>query len=148
MRILVLCMHNSARSQMAEGWLRHHALEAGLRAEIVSAGTEATRVKPEAIAAMREVGIDIGGQASKSLNDLPDPMRFDLVITVCDAANEACPSFPGGTMRLHASFPDPTGHDELYWREVRDALGAMTEALVGDLVAGRPVPAAWTVETA
>lgn len=73
MRILVLCTHNSARSQMAEGWLRHHAREAGLDAEVHSAGTEATRVKPEAIEAMRELGIDISSHASKTLYDVPDP---------------------------------------------------------------------------
>lgn len=73
MRILVLCTHNSARSQMAEGWLRHYARQAGLDAELFSAGTEATRVKPEAIKVMGEVGIDLSGHTSKTLYDLPDP---------------------------------------------------------------------------
>ncbi len=116
MRILVLCTHNSARSQMAEGWLRHHAREAGLEADIHSAGTEATRVKPEAVEAMREVGVDISGHASKTLHDLPDPWGFDLVLTVCDAANEACPAYPARTTRLHVSFPDPSGQDPERWR--------------------------------
>ena len=130
---------------MAEGWIRHHASMVGLAVEVTSAGTQATRVRSEAIATMREVGIDIGRQVSKSLNDLPDGMRFDLVITVCDAANEACPAFPSETTRLHVSFPDPSGRDDAYWREVRDAIGAMSEALIGAIAAGRPVPGAWNV---
>jgi len=137
MRILVLCTHNSARSQMAEGWLRHHAREAGLDAEVHSAGTEATRVKPEAIQVMREVGIDISAHASKTLYDVPDPWGFDLVLTVCDAANEACPAYPAKTTRLHVSFPDPSGQDLERWREVRDAIGATSRQLVRALAEGR-----------
>ncbi|HZJ08645.1 MAG TPA: arsenate reductase ArsC [Trueperaceae bacterium] len=116
MRLLVLCTHNSARSQMAEGWLRHHAAQQGLDAEVLSAGTEATRVKPEAVEAMREVGIDISGHSSKTLYDVPDPWCFDLVLTVCDTANEACPVYPAKTTRLHVSFPDPSGHGVERWR--------------------------------
>jgi len=137
MRLLVLCTHNSARSQMAEGWLRHHAAEAGLTAEVHSAGTEATRVKPEAIQVMNEVGVDISGHASKTLHDLPDPWEFDLVLTVCDAADEACPAYPAKTTRLHVSFPDPSGQDLERWREVRDAIGATSRALVHALAEGR-----------
>jgi len=137
MRILVLCTHNSARSQMAEGWLRHHAREAGLEADIHSAGTEATRVKPEAVEAMREVGVDISGHASKTLHDLPDPWGFDLVLTVCDAANEACPAYPARTTRLHVSFPDPSGQDPERWREVRDAIGDASRKLIHALREGR-----------
>jgi len=137
MRILVQCTHNSARSQMAEGWLRHHAREAGLEADIHSAGTEATRVKPEAVEAMREVGVDISGHASKTLHDLPDPWGFDLVLTVCDAANEACPAYPARTTRLHVSFPDPSGQDPERWREVRDAIGNASRKLIHALSEGR-----------
>ncbi len=137
MRVLVLCTHNSARSQMAEGWLRHHAAEAGLTAEVHSAGTEATRVKPEAIQVMHEVGVDISGHASKTLHDLPDPWEFDLVLTVCDAANEACPAYPARTTRLHVSFPDPSGQDLERWREVRDAIGATSRKLIEALAQGR-----------
>lgn len=137
MRVLVLCTHNSARSQMAEGWLRHHAREEGLEAEIHSAGTEATRVKPEAIQVMREVGIDISAHASKTLHDLSDPWEFDLVLTVCDEANEACPAYPARTTRLHVSFPDPSGQDLERWREVRDAIGATSRALVHAVAEGR-----------
>ena len=122
-RILFLCTHNSARSQMAEGLLRDMA---GDRFEVFSAGTEKTRVHPLAIEAMREVGIDISGHTSKTIGELDGP--FDVVVTVCDPANESCPLFPGDTQRLHWSFPDPsavTGSDEerlQAFREVRDEI--------------------------
>ncbi len=103
-RLLFLCTHNSARSQMAEGLLRHLA---GDRFEAMSAGTEATRVRPLAIRAMEEIGVDISAQGSKTLDRyLKEP--FDHVITVCDDANEACPFFPGARNRLHWSFEDPS----------------------------------------
>jgi arsenate reductase len=106
-RVLFLCTHNSARSQMAEGLLRHLAED---RFEAHSAGTEATRVRPLAIRAMDEVGVDISGQESKTLQRyLSEP--FDYVITVCDDANEACPFFPGARNRLHWSFEDPSRAD-------------------------------------
>src|ERR671916_418051 len=103
-KVLFLCTHNSARSQMAEGLLRHLA---GDRFEVMSAGTEATHVRPLAVRAMDEVGIDISGQESKTLERyVGEP--FDYVITVCDEANEACPFFPGAKNRLHWSFEDPS----------------------------------------
>ena len=103
-RVLFLCTHNSARSQMAEGFLHHLA---GDRFEVASAGTEATRVHPLAIRAMQEVGIDIRAHRSKTVDSLlGDP--WDYVITVCDSANERCPLFPGRTTRLHWSFEDPS----------------------------------------
>jgi arsenate reductase (thioredoxin) len=103
-RVLFLCTHNSARSQMAEGLLGHLA---GDRFEAHSAGTEATHVRPLAIRAMGELGVDISGQESETLGRyLREP--FDHVITVCDDANEACPFFPGASERLHWSFPDPS----------------------------------------
>ena len=103
-RVLFLCTHNSARSQMAEGLLR--ALYAD-RFEAFSAGTEATAVRPLAIQAMAEIGIDIAHQESKTLERyLADP--FDVVITVCDDANEACPLFVGAKERWHWSFSDPS----------------------------------------
>ena len=111
-RILFLCTHNSARSQMAEGLLR--ALGRG-EFEVASAGTVATRVRPEAIAAMRELGIDISGQSSKTLQQFLGG-EWDEVITVCDSANESCPVFPGAKERRHWSIDDPsgvTGSDEL-----------------------------------
>jgi arsenate reductase len=123
-RVLFLCTHNSARSQMAEGLLRAHG---GDRFEVFSAGTVATQVRPEAIQVMREIGIDISGQSSKSLERYLD-QRFDLVITVCDDAAESCPVFLGARQRLHWSFPDPSavhGPDAIRldaFRTVRDAI--------------------------
>lgn len=136
LRLLVLCTHNSARSQMGEGWLRHHARRLGLDAEVWSAGIEATRVKPEAATVMREVGIDLSGNASKTLWEVPDPWSFDVVLTVCDDANEACPAYPAETTRLHASFPDPSGEDLEAWRRVRDAVGETMRRLAEALARG------------
>jgi arsenate reductase len=128
-RVLFLCTHNSARSQMAEGLLGHLA---GDRFEAYSAGTEATHVRPLAIRAMAELGIDISHQESKTLDRyLGEP--FDVLITVCDQANESCPVFPGAKERLHWSLPDPskaTGTEDqqlAVYREVRDAIRARIE---------------------
>jgi arsenate reductase (thioredoxin) len=145
-RLLILCTHNSARSQMAEGWVRHHAVEAGLKLEVWSAGTEKTRVKPEAVIVMREVGIDLSGHRSKTLDELADPWNFDVVLTVCDSANEACPAYPAKTKRLHVSFPDPSGHDLAVWRDVRDALGGMSYVLVKHLKEGETFSEGWLEE--
>ena len=123
-RVLFICTHNSARSQMAEGLLRHMA---GDRFEAFSAGTEATFVRPLAIAAMRELGIDISTHQSKTIDALAG-QTFDVVITVCDSAKEACPFFPGGAERLHWSFDDPstaTGSEAerlQVFRRVRDEI--------------------------
>ncbi len=137
MRLLVLCTHNSARSQMMEGWLRHHAAQAGLDVEVWSAGTERTRVKEDAIAVMAEVGVDLAGHVSKTLFELPDPWSFDVVLTVCDDANEACPAYPARTERRHVSVPDPSGRARANWREVRDGLGRMSRLLVDAGADGR-----------
>jgi arsenate reductase (thioredoxin) len=123
-RVLFLCTHNSARSQMTEGLLRHLARD---RFEAYSAGTEATFVRPEAIAAMAELGIDISGQESETLDRYLDE-PFDCVVTVCDDPNEACPVFPGAKTRLHWSFRDPSratgsGDERLeVFRRVRDEI--------------------------
>ena len=103
MRVLILCTGNSARSQMAEGLLRH---DAGNIYDVFSAGTKPTRVRPEAIAVMREVGIDISGHRSKSVDEFAG-QNFDYVITVCDNAKESCPIFPAKTRRIHWSIEDP-----------------------------------------
>ena len=121
-KVLILCTGNSARSQMAEGLLRHDA--AG-RFEVASAGIGPMRVKPKAVEAMREIGIDISGHRSKSVDEFAG-QEFDYVITVCDNANENCPIFPGNTKRIHWSFEDPanaTGDDDArlaVFRRVRD----------------------------
>jgi arsenate reductase (thioredoxin) len=103
-RVLFLCTHNSARSQMAEGFLR--AL-AGERFEVGSAGTEKTRVNPLAIRVMAEKSIDISGHTSKRYEDVTSP-PWDYLITVCDDANERCPFVPGTVKRRHWSFEDPS----------------------------------------
>ena len=122
-RILVLCTHNSARSQMAEGWLKRLCQQAGLEAEIWSGGTEKTMVKPPAIQVMGEIGIDLSSHWSKTIDEIPNPETLDAVITVCDSANDTCPIFAGNTRRYHVSLPDPSGHDLDRWRQSRDQIG-------------------------
>ena len=102
-RVLILCTGNSARSQMAEGLLREMG---GDRFNVESAGVNPSRVRPEAIEAMREVGIDISGHRSKSADEFTG-RQFDYIITVCDNARETCPVFPGRAERIHRSFEDP-----------------------------------------
>ena len=129
-RVLFLCTHNSARSQMAEGLLR--AL-GGERFEVASAGTEQTRVRPEAIAAMGELGIDISGQTSKTLERFLGE-DWGEVITVCDQANESCPVFPSAERRRHWSIDDPSKVEDsaeqrlAAFRRARDELRARIEA--------------------
>ena len=123
-RVLFICTHNSARSQMAEGLLRYLGND---RFEVFSAGTEATFVRPMAIQAMAELGIDISHQQSKTLDRYLD-QPFDEVITVCDTAAEACPVFPSAVRRRHWSFNDPskaTGSESeqlQVYRQVRDQI--------------------------
>lgn len=124
--VLFLCTHNSARSQMAEGLLRAWGAD---RYEACSAGIEATEVRPLAIRAMAELGIDITGQRSETLDDYVG-RAFDLAVTVCDEAREACPFFPGAARQLHWSFDDPsaaTGTEDerlAVFRRVRDEIAA------------------------
>jgi arsenate reductase len=132
-RVLFICTHNSARSQMAEGFLRHLA---GDRFEVASAGTEARGVHPDAVSVMAERGIDISGHTSKTLERfLGEP--WETVVTVCDDAAEACPVFPGAGERLHWSLADPsavTGTDEerlTAFREVRDEIEQRIGKLIG-----------------
>lgn len=123
-RVLILCTGNSARSQMAEGLLRHIA---GDRFDVESAGTAASFVRPQAIAVMQEAGIDISRQRSKSLDEFID-RPFEYVITVCDNAAQSCPVFPGDVERVHWSFDDPAeakGNEEevlAVFRRVRDEI--------------------------
>ena len=138
LKILVLCTHNSARSQMAEGWLRHYARAQSLQAVIKSAGTQKTFVKENAIVVMKEIGIDISQHQSKTIADLKDS-DFDIVLTVCDAANEACPIYPASTNRLHISFEDPSGQSLDKWREVRDAIGRSSKKLI-EILANNKTP--------
>jgi arsenate reductase len=134
-RVLFLCVHNSARSQMAEGLLRSMA---GDGVVVQSAGLEAGRVRPEAIAVMAELGLDISRQTSKSVGSLAGE-RFEIVVTTCDEAKEACPLFPGASRMLHWSLPDPAAVEGdqatriAAFREVRDQLWAHVADLARDL---------------
>jgi arsenate reductase len=126
-RVLILCTGNSARSQMAEGLLREMG---GDRFEVESAGVNPSRVRPEAVEAMREIGIDISGHRSKSADEFVG-QDFDYIITVCDNARETCPVFPGRAERIHRSFEDPPApgaadHDStvVVFRRVRDEIRA------------------------
>lgn len=123
-RVLILCTANSARSQMAEGLLRH---DAGDRFTVASAGARATFVRPEAIAVMGELGIDISGHWSKTVDEFAGE-SFDVVVTVCDNARDSCPVFPGHGNRVHHAFDDPAaveGSEERRleaFRRVRDEI--------------------------
>jgi arsenate reductase len=123
-RVLILCTGNSARSQMAEGLLRH---DAGEQFEVFSAGTRPSYVRPEAIAVMRELGIDLTGHRSKHVDEFAG-QPFDYVLTVCDRAKESCPIFPGHSVTIHRSFEDPAeleGSEEerlAVFRRVRDEI--------------------------
>jgi arsenate reductase len=133
-RVLFICTHNSARSQMAEALLRSAC---GDRYESASAGIEATSVRPEAIAAMAELGIDISTHYSKTLASL-DAERFDWAVTVCDEAHEACPAFHGADRYVHWSVADPSrahGSDEerlVAFRVARDELANHIHHTFGD----------------
>lgn len=128
MKVLILCTGNSARSQMAEGLLRH---EAGTACDVSSAGTRPTQVRREAIAVMREAGIDISGHRSKSVEEFVG-RDFDYVITVCDNARETCPVFPARTRRIHWSIEDPAavrGSEEERLKAFRQARDELRERL-------------------
>src|SRR5262245_7822792 len=135
-RVLILCTGNSARSQMAEGILRR---DGGDAFEVESAGVKPSNVRNEAIQVMREIGIDISGHRSKSVDEFIG-QEFDTVITVCDNAKETCPVFPGKTERIHRSFEDPpppgVGSAEVQlpiFRSVRDEI----RESMNDLIAGQ-----------
>jgi arsenate reductase (thioredoxin) len=134
-RVLFVCTHNSARSQMAEGFLRHVG---GVRFDVSSAGTEPGRLRPEAVAVMRELGIDISEQWSKGV-DVFLGESFDRVVTVCDEARESCPVFPGATGTSHWDFEDPSaveGDQErrmAVFRRVRDEIGVAVRRFVAEV---------------
>ena len=123
-KVLFICTHNAARSQMAEGLLRSLA---GDRYEVFSAGTEPGRVHPYAVRVMAEIGMDISLHRSKNVDEFAG-FPIDMVITVCDHAKETCPIFPGGAQKIHQSFEDPsalTGSEESIlagFRRIRDEI--------------------------
>jgi len=132
-RVLFMCTGNVARSQMAEGLLRHLA---GDRFEVFSGGVIPSYVRPNAITVMKELGIDISDHRSKSVNEFIGT-PFDYVITVCDYAAQRCPTFPGDAKRIHWSIEDPVviGDDEAQleaFRTARDDLKGRIEAFVDD----------------
>jgi len=139
LRVLFLCTGNSCRSQMAEGWARHLR---GDTIEAWSAGLEAHGLNPRAVRAMAEAGVDISGQVSRRVEDLPT-REFDYVVTVCANANESCPVFPGNARVVHVGFDDPpklaadarTEEEALaHYRRVRDEIRAFVETLPQSLM--------------
>ena len=130
--VLILCTGNSARSQMAEGLLRHMA---GDRFEVFSAGARPAGLNPNAVKAMSEIGIDISGSRSKSVDEFAC-QEFDYLFTVCDNAKEQCPIFPGGGKRLHYSFEDPAAapaeRQLAIFRKVRDQIAEWLRVFVTD----------------
>jgi arsenate reductase len=138
-KVLIVCTGNSARSQMAEGLLRY---EAGDRFDVFSAGTKPGHVRPEAIAVMNEISMDISDHRSKSVDEFTG-QEFTYVVTVCDNANETCPVFPGDTKRLHWPFPDPAsaeGSDEdrkAAFRKVRDQIHGRIMVFLGETASAK-----------
>lgn len=133
-RVLFLCTHNSSRSQMAEGLLR---AQGGAAFEVFSAGTQPRSVHPLAIRAMRELGIDISGHTAKGIDAFASEPPMDLVITVCDEAQEACPVFPKARKQVHWGFPDPsrvTGTEAerlAAFRHIRDLIALKIDQFLG-----------------
>ncbi len=139
--VLFLCTGNSCRSQMAEGFAR--SLKSS-EIDAYSAGVERHGLNPDAVRVMAEAGVDISGQSSKTVDELPS-LRFDYVVTLCGHASENCPFFPGATKRLHVGFDDPPSlaknakneEERLApYRTVRDAVRRFVEAMPGNLQAG------------
>jgi arsenate reductase len=135
-RVLILCAGNSARSQMAEGLLRH---DAGTHFDVESAGTRPGPVRPEAVEVMGEIGIDISRQRSKHVDEFKDE-HFDIVLTVCDNARESCPIYPGHANRMHYSFEDPAavyGSEEVRLAAFRNVRDQIRQYLVNSII-GNP----------
>ncbi len=133
-RILIVCTGNSARSQIAEGLIRHEAAD---QFEVFSAGTQPTQVRKEAVEVMRELDIDISAHRSKPLSEF-EGQEFDFVITVCDKAREECPVFSGAPERLHWPFEDPAAFTEVgeerlrAFRKLRDKIHARIMVFLGE----------------
>jgi len=133
-KILVLCTGNSARSQMGEGLFR---AEGGAGVEVFSAGTRPSAVRPEAIAVMKEIGVDISRHRSKSVDEFSGQV-FDYVVTVCDNARDTCPVFPAGSKRMHWSFEDPAAVEGSEaerlsaFRRIRDQMHVRVKAFFVD----------------
>jgi arsenate reductase len=137
-RVLFLCTQNAGRSQMAEGYLRARY---GDRYEAFSAGTNPTAVSRKAIAVMKEIGVDISGQRSKSLSDLAGEY-MDLAVALCSNASSLCPFYPFADKTIHQNFPDPgalSGSEEEVMqgiREIRDQIVSWIDTYFGDVRTG------------
>jgi arsenate reductase len=136
-KVLFICTHNSARSQMAEGFLKAHYPD---RYEAYSAGTEPSSVNPFAVRVMQEIGIDISHHRAKGVSEFLD-REIDYVVTVCDHARQTCPFFPGGKEVIHRGFEDPAafnGSEEEkldLFRRVRDEIRGWIEETFGEVTA-------------
>ena len=139
LRLLFLCTGNSCRSQMAEGFVKHLKKD---RIDVWSAGTDKKDIDPMAIEVMKELKIDISDQRSKLIDELPEDLEFDYVITLCENAKNGCPVFPGKTAIVHRGFEDPpelaknTGSRQEalnYYRQVRDEIKTFVEGLPDNL---------------
>jgi len=132
-RVLFLCTGNTARSQMAEAWLRKYA---GERFEVYSAGLEPSVVSPFTIQVMQEAGVDMSAAFSKGLDEFIGRLHFGYLITVCSQAEEKCPIFPGMGVRLHWPFEDPAAFDGTpeqklsRFRQVRDAIESQVKSWI------------------
>jgi arsenate reductase len=132
-RVLFLCTGNSARSQMAEAWLRKYA---GERFEVYSAGLEPTAINPLTLQVMQEAGVDMNTAYSKGLGEFMGRVHFGYLITVCGKAEEKCPIFPDMGVRLHWPYEDPAafvGTEEqkvAMFRQVRDAIEAQVKSWI------------------
>jgi arsenate reductase len=138
-KILFICTHNSARSQIAEGFIKH---QYGEQFEAFSAGTKPTKVNPYAIRVMSEIGIDISKHKSKSINNF-EGMEFDYVVTVCDQAKESCPFFPAAKFFIHKSFEDPSsleGTEEEILANFRKARQKIREWIENEIVKWNEAP--------
>ena len=140
MKLLVLCTGNSCRSQMAEGFMRHYAQFHHADIEVVSAGVETHGLNPRAVQVMSEAGVDISNHQSELVDDYLNTGITHL-FTVCDHANETCPTFPERVAHIHHSFPDPakaTGTEEeilTSFRATRDQVDAFCKGYIGGLIA-------------
>ena len=133
-KVLFICTHNSARSQIAEGYLRARY---GERYEVFSGGIEVTSVHPMAVTVMKEIGIDISGHRSKLIDEFYHK-QMDIVVFVCDSAKNVCPFFPGTYEEIHFSFPDPselkgTADEKLTgFRTLRDEIIKWIDGIFGN----------------
>lgn len=132
-RILFLCAHNSARSQLAEALMRAHIADGGLNLEVYSAGVDARPLHPQLEDVLGEWGLRLGHAYPKNLDDIPEPWNFDFVITLCEPSAELCPTYPAKTRWLHWPCPELTHAPLDGWRVLRNQLERRIEGLLGGI---------------